>query len=65
MSQPLPIRNFKWLTEDEINSMENCEKIKVCTFEVDLEYPKEFYDDHNDYSLAPQSIPKNINTKFK
>ena len=59
MSQPLPIRNFKWLTEDEINSMlENYQEIKGCTLEVDLENPKELHDDH-DYSLAPESIEVN------
>ena len=55
-----PYKNFKWLTEDEINSMlENYQKTKECTLEVDLEYTKELYDDHNDYPLAPKSIDVN------
>ena len=37
-------------------------KIKSCTLEVDLEYPKELHDLHNDYPLAPESVVVN-NTK--
>ena len=60
ISQPLPTRNFKWLTEDEINSkLENYEEIKGCKLEVDLEYPKELHDYHYDYPLAPESIEFN------
>ena len=29
---------------------------KVCVLEVDLEYPKELRELHNDYSLAPDKI---------
>ena len=29
---------------------------KVCALEVDLEYPKELRELHNDYSLAPDKI---------
>ena len=37
-------------------------KIKSCTLEVDLEYPKELQDLHNYYPLAPESVAVN-NTK--
>jgi len=59
MSQPLPVSNFKWMTESqlekwrEIFSQEGC----GCILEVDLEYPKEL---HNDYHLAPERIVVNM-----
>ena len=34
-------------------------KIKGCTLEVDLDYPTELHDLHNDYPLAPESIVVN------
>jgi len=61
MSQPLPVSNFKWMTEShfenwrEISSQEGC----GCILEVDLEYPKELHDLHNDYPLAPERIVVN------
>ena len=65
MSQYLSYANFKWV--------KNIDKIKQklmniksnsstgYTLEVDLEYPQELHDIHNDYQLAPEkiNIPKN------
>ena len=58
MSQYLPTGNFKWMTEKQIN------KINLATYkedskkglilEVDLEYPRELHDLHNDYPLGPE-----------
>ena len=31
-------------------------KKQPCILEVDLEYPKELHDDHNEYPLAPERI---------
>ena len=57
MSQPLPIRNFRWFDEDDIRTyMKYPEWIKNCTLEVDLEYPRELHDAHSDYPLAPVSL---------
>ena len=36
--------------------MEDHTKIRSCTLKVDLEYPKELHDTHNDYPLAPESV---------
>jgi len=61
MSQPLPVSNFKWMTEihlenwREISSQEG----RGWVLEVDLEYPKELHDLHNDYPLAPERIVVN------
>ena len=60
MSQYLPTGNFKWMTEKQIN------KINLATYkedskkglilEVDLEYPRELHDLHNDYPLGPEKV---------
>jgi len=55
MSQPLPTGGFKWMTKAQLRRWEKL----PCVLEVDLEYPKELHDLHNDYPLAPQRIPLN------
>ena len=53
MSQPLPFGNFKWVESDGvIRKQEGIGHI----YEVDLEYPKELHDLHNDFPCAPQKI---------
>ena len=65
MSQPLPVRNFKWLSEDEIKTYTKYpEWIRSCTLEVDLEYPVELHDLHNDYPLAPENVTVNGTKKL-
>lgn len=60
MSQLLPVRGFKWLTEEELDEIkQDHNKIKSCTLEVDLECPKELDDYRSDYPLAPESIEVN------
>ena len=55
MIQKLPYRNLKWddkITEDDIINYNNGRTGDIP--EVDLEYPKEPHDLHNDYPLAPE-----------
>jgi RNA-splicing ligase RtcB len=55
MSKYLPYADFKWceITKNEILNYD--EKSDTGYFlEVDLEYPKELHDKHNDYPLAPE-----------
>ena len=52
MSKPLPTRGFKWMSDSELNNWRRM----PCILEVDLEYPKELHDLHNDYPLAPESL---------
>ena len=53
MSQPLPYRHFKWVdASDVIPKRKGIGHI----YEVDLEYPKELHDLHNDYPCAPEKI---------
>ena len=58
MMQELPYCGFEWMTEEEL---ENWKEIP-CAIEVDLEYPKELHDAHNDLPLCPESkeIKNNI-----
>ena len=65
MSQPLPVGNFKWLTEENVKYyMENPGQITSCTLDVDLEYPDELHDLHNDYPLAPENVEVNGTKKL-
>ena len=45
MSKPQPYKNFRWMKEEELKNWES----KPCFLEVDLEYPKELHDKHNEY----------------
>ena len=60
MSQYLPTGGFKWLTEKQINKINlaqyNEDSNKGLLVEVDLEYPKELHDLHNDYPLAAERV---------
>ena len=52
MSMKLPTHGFKWMNDKELTTW----KKYPCIVEVDLEYPKELHDLHNDYPLAPKRI---------
>ena len=60
MSQYLPTGNFKWMTDKEISRIdlakykENGKKGLI--LEMDLEYPQEQQNLHNDYPIAPEKI---------
>ena len=52
MSMKLPTHGFKWMNDKELTAWRKY----PCILEVDLEYPKELHDLHNDYPLAPERI---------
>ena len=60
MSQYLPTGCFRWLTEKEVNKIDLAkykEDSKIgMILEVDLEYPQELHDLHNDCPLAPEKM---------
>ena len=61
MSQKLPISCFEWMTDKELENLFNNQIIQVwektpCILEVDLEYPEELHDLHNDYPLCPERV---------
>ena len=61
MSQKLPIHSFKWMSNKEIENIFNNQIVQVwegtpCILEVDLTYPEELHDLHNDYPLCPERV---------
>ena len=58
MLQPLPLKDFKWMGRDELTNWKEILETegKGCVLEVDLEYPQNLHDDHDDYPLAPESL---------
>ena len=57
MSKPLPYADFKWCNFDLneiLNYDASCQTGYI--LDVDLEYPKELHDKHNDYPLGPEPI---------
>ena len=69
MDNPLPVRDFRWMIEVELGGW----KSVSCILEVDLEYPDELHDLHNEYPLAPEKLKigkvdklvPNLNNKTK
>jgi hypothetical protein len=57
MSQHLPVGNFRWLSNKDIETFDihsiALDETVGYFLEVDLIYPKELHDLHNDYPLAP------------
>ena len=60
MSQYLPTGGFRWMTQKQIDktnlALYKEDSKKGLIIEVDLEYPKELHDLHNDYPLAAEKI---------
>ena len=56
MSQPLPVRLLDPLTEEEISEMDINNNLIPGFYEVDLEYPENLHDLHNDFPCAPEHI---------
>ncbi|CAG2208295.1 unnamed protein product [Mytilus edulis] len=60
MSQALPVKDFKWLDDCEIENLHISdiadENENGYILEVDLEYPMELHDDHSEYPLAPEKL---------
>ena len=52
MSKQLPTSGFEWMNANELEDW----KYLSCFLEVDLEYPEDLHDLHNDYPLAPERI---------
>ena len=52
MSKQLSTSGFEWMTDDELD---DCKHLS-CFLEIDLEYPEDLHDLHNDYPLAPERV---------
>ena len=58
MSEKMPYKDFKWVEENDVEKMLSDGDLGY-VLEVDLEYPSELHDLHNDYPLAPESVKIN------
>ena len=60
MSQSLPTGGFQWLTKEEVAGLDvrtiDDDANEGYILEVDLQYPKELHDAHDQYPLAPEKI---------
>ena len=58
MSEYLPCKGFKWLKNiDKFDKMSINDKSSIGYFlEVDIEYPDELHELHNDFPLAPEKF---------
>ena len=58
INEYLPYGGFEWLKNiDKFDIMSISDKTSIGYFvEVDLEYPKELHELHNDFSLAPEKF---------
>ena len=60
MSQALPLCDFKFLTDDEIQSINFLQIADDAStgfvIECDLMYPEELHSTHNDFPLASENV---------
>ena len=61
MSEKLPTHGFKWLSSGEMEKLFNNQVVQIwektpCILEVDLEYPENLHDSHNDYPFCPERV---------
>ena len=52
MTKALPTHGFEWMDNQELSNWRD----HPCILEVDLEYPHQLHDLHNDYPLAPERL---------
>ena len=52
MSKQLSTSGFKWMTDDELDDWKHLS----CILEVDLDYPEDLHNLHNDYPLASERV---------
>ena len=52
MMKPLPVGDFEWMNEEELENWKNI----PCILEVDLENPRERRVLHNNYPVAPERL---------
>ena len=63
MSQYLPTGGFRWMTKNQIDKIDlanyNEDSKKGLILEVDLEYPEQLHNWHNDYPCAAEKVKVN------
>ena len=58
ISTQLPTFGFEWMPYDELDDWKHLS----CFLEVDLEYPEDLHDHHNDYPLLRNALKLEIQT---
>lgn len=62
MTQKLPLKNFVWVEEEELENITkriksfDCNSDTSYILEVDVEYPENLHDLHNDYPFLPEKL---------
>ena len=60
ISQYLPTGKFRWMIDKELQKIDlgryKADSKKGLILEVDLEYPQELHDLHNDYLITPEKL---------
>ena len=60
MSQSLPVGDFRWLSNEEVERLDisslRQDDPTGMILEVDLQYPQSLHDSHDDYPLAPEKL---------
>ncbi len=61
MRHPLPLHDYRWMTEREIENFDVDKQVTLedgsgYILEVDLEYPQELHLEHNSLPLAPEAL---------
>ena len=52
LSKQLPTSGFEWMTDDELDDWKHLS----CILEVDLDYPEDLHNLHNDYPRAAERV---------
>ena len=62
----LPLRGFKWVSPDDVHILNVPENSKPgYIIEVNLGYPEELHDKHNQYPLAPEHVQVTMLSPFQ
>lgn len=60
MSEPMPLSDFRWLSDEEIQDLDiskmTSEQDEGYILEVDLVVPPSIHRQHNSYPLAPEHV---------
>ena len=56
MTKPLPTGGFRWLSEEEITNLDAVCNGKGLILEVDLKYPEDLHNLHDDFPCAPEHM---------
>ena len=59
MTNPLPMGEFQWMTQEELFNWDQKTKGNGCVLEVDVDVPNELHDFLNDFPPLPERVEIN------